>query len=61
MRSLSRLVDNIISDNIVINNNIIRLRGTEIKSSDSTCKIIEVLNSFKINFNKSGNIFLILA
>ena len=57
VRSLSRHVDNIVSDNRIINNDIIGFTEIQIKSSDSTCKIIETLDfsililiTMKINF-----------
>ena len=58
MRSLPRHVDDILSDNRITNNDIIGFRETQIKTSDSTCKIIEsmlklnyvaVLNKFDAN------------
>ena len=61
LRSLPRHVDYIVSDNRIINNNIIGFTETQIKPSDSTCKIIETLNLFNINFNNNDNKFLSLA
>ena len=53
MRSLSKHVDGIVTDNRVMNNEII--------GSYSTCKIIETLNLFNINFNNNKNKLLSLA
>ena len=41
MRSLPRHVDDILSDNRIINNDIIGFMETQIRSSDSTSKIVE--------------------
>ena len=60
VRSLPRHVDDIVSDKRIINNNI-RFTETQIKPSDSTCKIIETLNVFNFNFNNNENKFLSLA
>ena len=59
--SLPRNVDDILSGNRIINNNIIGFTETQIKPSDSTSKIIETLNVFNINFNNNENKFLSLA
>ena len=61
MRSLPRHVDDIVSDNRIINNDIIVFTETKIKPSDSTYKIIEALNLFNINFDNNENRFLSLA
>ena len=45
--SLPRLVDDILSDNRVINNDMIGFTETQIKKSDSTSKIIEAFNFFQ--------------
>ena len=58
MGSLPRHVDDIVSDNRIINNNITGFKETQIKSSDSTCKIIETLKLPNINFNNNENKFL---
>ena len=58
MRSLSKHVDDIVTDNRVMNNDIIGFTETQINPSDSTCKIIETLNLFNISFNKNENKFL---
>ena len=50
-RSLPRDVDNILSDNGIINNNIIWFTETQINQSDSTYKIRETSSLFNINFN----------
>ena len=47
MRSLPRHVDDILSDNRITNNDIIGFRETQIKTSDSTCKIIESMLKLK--------------
>ena len=58
MRSLSKHVDDIVTDNRVMDNDIIGFTETQINPSDSTCKIIETLNLFNISFNKNENKFL---
>ena len=60
VRSLPGHINDILSDNRIINNNIIRFTETQIKSSDSTYEIIETLNLFNINFNKNENKLLSL-
>ena len=60
MRSLSKH-DDIVSDDRIINNNIIGFAETQINLSDSTCKIIETLNFFNTYFNNNQNEFLSLA
>ena len=59
--SLPRHVDDILSDNRIINNDILGFTETQIKPSDSTSKIIETLNVFNINFNNNEDKFLSLA
>ena len=44
-----------------MNNDIIGFTATQINSSDSTCKIIETLNFFNINFNNDQSKMLSLA
>ena len=44
VRSLPRQVNDVISDNRIINNDITGFTETQIKPADSTCKIIETLN-----------------
>ena len=61
VRSFWRNIDDIVSDNRIINNDIIRFTEAQIKSSDSTCKVIETLNFFDINFSNNESIFLSLA
>ena len=61
VRSLSRHVDDVVSDNRIINNDVIGFTETQIKASDSTCKIIETLNFFHINFNNNKNKFVSLS
>ena len=51
-------VDDLVSDNRIINSDIIGITETQIKPSDSTCKVIETLNFFNINFNNNENKFL---
>ena len=50
-RSLPRHVDNTVNANRIIG-----FTETQIKSSDSTCKIIETLNLFNIIFNNNKNV-----
>ena len=50
MRSLPRHVYDLVSDDRIINNNIKGFTETQMKPSESTCKIIETLNFFNINF-----------
>ena len=57
----SRHVDDIVSDNRIKNNDIVGFTEAQIKPSDSTCKIIETFNLFKINFSNNENKFLSLA
>ena len=61
MRSLLKHVDDMVSDDRIINNDIIGFAETQINLSDSTCKIIETLNFFNIHFNNNQNKFLSLA
>ena len=61
MRSFPRHIDDILSDNRIINNDIIGFTETQIKPPDSTSKIIETLNVFNIKFNSNENKFLSLA
>ena len=53
VRSLPRHVDNIVRNNKIINKDIIGFTETQIRPLDSTCKIIETLNLFNINFNNN--------
>ena len=59
MRSLPKHKDDMFSDNRIINNDI-GFTETQIKPSDSTCKIIETMCLFNINFNNNENKFLSL-
>ena len=61
VRPLPGHADDILSDNRIINNNIIGYTETRIKPWDSTCEIIETLNLFNINFNNNENKLLSLA
>ena len=61
VRSLPRNVDDILSGNGIINNNIIGFTETQMKPPDSTSKTIETLNLFNINFDNNKNKFLSLA
>ena len=61
MRSLPRHVDDIVSENRIMNNDTIGFTEILIKPPDSTSKIIETFNFFNINFNNNENIFLSLA
>ena len=57
MRSLPRHLGDIVSENRIINYDIIGFTETKIKPSDSTCKIIETLNLFNIKSNDNENKF----
>ena len=61
VRTLSKHVDDIVSDDRIIDNDTVRFTDTEINLSDSTCKIIKIFSFFNINVNKSENRFLNLA
>ena len=61
VQSFSKHIDDIVSDARIINNDIIGFTETEINQSDSTCKIMETLNFFNIDFNNDKNKFLSLA
>ena len=61
VRSFPRHVDDILSDNRIINNDVIGFTEPQIKPSDSTSKIIETLNDFNIKFNDNENKFSSLA
>ena len=54
-------MDDIVSDDRIIDNDSVRFTDTEINLSDSTCKIIKIFSFFNINVNKSENRFLNLA
>ena len=51
VRSLSKHVNDIASDDRIMKNGIIGFRLTQINLSYSTCKIIKALNFFSVNFN----------
>ena len=55
VRSLPRHVSDIVSDNRIINNDIIGFTETQINPSYSISKIIETLSLFNINFNNNVN------
>ena len=61
VRSHSKQVDDVVSDDKIINNGIIGFTETQIKPSDSTWKIIETLNFSNINFNNDENKVLSLV
>ena len=48
VRALPRHVDDIVSDNEIINNGVIGFTETQIKPSDSTFKIIDTLNLIRM-------------
>ena len=54
-------IDDIVSDDRIINNDIIGYSETENNPSDSTIKIMETSNSFNTNFNNNINKYLGLA
>ena len=58
VRSLSKHINDTVSDDKIMNNDSILFLETEIDLSDSTCKIIETLNFFNINFNDNKSKFL---
>ena len=57
VRSLLRHVDDLISDNRIINNVIMGFTELKIKLSDSTSKVVETLNFCNVNFNNTENNF----
>ena len=57
VRSLSKDIDDIVSDD----NRIMLITEKSIILSDSTWKIIKLVNLFKIKFNNNENIFFSLA
>ena len=61
VRSFSKHIDDIVSDDKIINNDITGFTKTLINPSDSTCKIMETLIFFNITFNKNENKLLSLA
>ena len=61
VRTVSKHVDDIVSNDIIIINDIIGFTETQISLSNSTCKLIKTFNSFNVNFNNHKNKFLSLA
>ena len=61
VRSLPMHVDDILSDNRIINNDIVGFKETQIKPSDSTYKMKKTFNLFNINSVSNENKFLSLA
>ena len=59
-RSPLKHVNDIVRDNAITNNKI-GFTETEIKSSDPTCKIIQVLPVFNISLNKNEKTLLSLV
>lgn len=59
-RSPLKHVNDIVRDNTITNNKI-GFTETEIKSSDPTCKIIQVLPFFNISLNKNEKTLLSLV
>ena len=55
--SFSKDIDDKVSDDRIVNNDIIAFSETQINSSDSNCKIMETLNFFNINFNNNEKKF----
>ena len=60
VRSLGRYSD-IVSDNRIITNSIIGFKDTQIRVSDSTSKVRDMLNFLNISFNTKENKILSLA
>ena len=42
------MLNDVVSDNRIVNNDIVGFTETQIKPSDSTCKLTETLNLFNI-------------
>ena len=61
VRSFSKHIDDIVSDNRIINNDTIRFTETQINPSDSTSNIMKILKFFNINFKSNISKFLNLA
>ena len=57
VRSLSKYVNDIASDDRIMHNGTIGFRVIQINLSHSTCKIIKTLNFFSNNFNNKENKF----
>ena len=51
LRSLSKHIDDVVSDDRIIHNNIIGFIETQINPSDSTYKILGALNFFKFSLH----------
>ena len=50
VRSLSKHIDDIVSDDRIINNDIMGFTETQINPSDSTSKIMETMTFFQYSF-----------
>lgn len=61
MRSLSKPIGDIVSNDRLLNDDTTGFTETQINPSDSTWKTIEMLNLFNFNFNNNKNKFLSLA
>ena len=61
MRTLSKHVDDIVSNDRTIDNDAVWFTETEINLSDSTCKIIKIFSFFNISVNENENRYLNLA
>ena len=58
VRSLSKHVNGILGNDRIMDDEITELTEKQINLSVSTCKIIETLNFFSVNFNnKENNVF----
>ena len=51
MRSLSNHLGDIVSDDRIINNDVIVFIEAQINLSDFTCRLIETMNFFNVRFN----------
>ena len=61
MRSLSKPIDDMESDDRLMNSDTTGFTETQINPSDSTCKIIGMLNLFNLNLNNKENKVLSLG
>lgn len=61
VRSISKDIDDIVSGNTIMNADVKLNIETQINPSDSTCKIIQTLTFFNIDFNNNENRILTLA
>ena len=52
-KSFSKHLDDIVSNDRIVNNDIIGFTETQINLSNSNCKLIETLNSVNIKFNNN--------